>query len=579
MRMLNGGQMFFVALATDYDGTLAIHGEVDEPTRQALRDLRASGRKLLLVTGRDLPDLKRVFDELELFDLVVAENGALLFDPAKQEEDALSEPPPEALVERLRAEGVSPLSVGRTIIATWEPNEKIVLEAIRDLALEQHIIFNKGAVMVLPGGVNKASGLLKALARLKLSPHNVVGIGDAENDQAFLTACGCAVAVENALDTVKAKADFVVADHGAGVIELAHALTENDLSRYRSTVPRSQPVIGETATDESVRITPFETVLVTGSSGSGKSTIVVALLEQLREQRYQFCVVDPEGDYSNLRDTVGIGDAKQVPRAKEVLELLAQPETNVVINLLSVDPQERPQFLAGLLPDLAKLRGETGRPHWIVLDEVHHCLPASWDRAPMTLPRELPALIAVTVHPEEVASDFLDMVSMVIGVGEGGAQAIDKFCEVTKRIHFAVDPPPEAGSVLVLRRDEQTPIVVTARRPIEKQQRHIRKYAEGELGEDRSFYFRGPDNALNLRAQNLSTFLQLAAGVDDNTWLHHLREGAYSRWFRDAVKDPELATEAAGVEEDAAIDASESRSRIKELVERRYTAPAKADRN
>jgi hypothetical protein len=104
----------------------------------------------------------------------------------------------------------------------------------------------------------------------------------------------------------------------------------------------------------------------------------------------------------------------------------------------------------------------------------------------------------------------------------------------------------------------------------------VRKYAEGELGEDKSFYFRGPENALNLRAQNLATFLQLAAGVDDRTWLHHLREGAYSRWFRDAIKDQELATEAAGVEEEASISASESRARIKELVERHYTAPAKA---
>jgi HAD superfamily hydrolase (TIGR01484 family) len=224
--------MFFVALATDYDGTLARQGQVDEPVRQALRDLRASGRKLLLVTGRGLPDLKRVFDALELFELIVAENGALLFDPAKKEEILLSDPPPQALIDRLRERGVNPLSVGRTIIATWEPNERIVLEAIRDLALEQHIIFYKGAVMVLPGDVNKASGLKRALRRRRLSAHNVVGIGDAENDQAF--ACGCAVTVDNALSSVKAKAAFVVADHGEGVIELAHALTENDLSSYRA---------------------------------------------------------------------------------------------------------------------------------------------------------------------------------------------------------------------------------------------------------------------------------------------------------------------------------------------------------
>ena len=566
--------MFFVALAADYDGTLARHGQVDQPTRQALEQVRASGRKLILVTGRDLPDLKRVFDALELFDLVVAENGALLFDPAKKEEIPLSDPPPAALVDRLRELGVDPLSVGRTIIATWEPNEKIVLEAIRDLALEQHIIFNKGAVMVLPSGVNKASGLKKALQHLHLSPHNVVGIGDAENDLAFLSACGCAVAVDNALPTVKARADFVVAEHGAGVIELARALTENDLSAYSAKVPRAQPIIGHTEGGEPVRLSPFETVLVTGSSGGGKSTLVTAVLEELRELDYQFCVVDPEGDYGELRDAVIVGDFKQVPRVREVVDLLAKPDTNVVINLLAVDPPERPRFLAKLLPDLSKLRTETGRPHWIVLDEVHHCLPAKWDPAPVTLPRELPASIAVTVHPEEVAPDFLALVSTVVGVGEKAPQAIEKFCKARGRKVIS-SGAPTAGKVLVLRAEDRS-FLVTARRPKDKRQRHVRKYAEGDLGEDKSFYFRGPENALNLRAQNLATFLQLAAGVDDKTWLHHLREGAYSRWFRDAIKDQDLATEAAGVEK-AVISANDSRARIKELVERRYTAPAKVD--
>jgi hydroxymethylpyrimidine pyrophosphatase-like HAD family hydrolase len=135
--------MFFVALATDYDGTLARNGIVALETIEALARVRESGRKTLLVTGRDLPDLRRVFDRLDLFDLVVAENGALLFDPARNQEHPLAEPPPAALVERLRELGVSPLSVGRTIIATWEPNEGLVLEAIRSLALSSTLFSTK----------------------------------------------------------------------------------------------------------------------------------------------------------------------------------------------------------------------------------------------------------------------------------------------------------------------------------------------------------------------------------------------------------------------------------------------------
>ena len=130
------------------------------------------------------------------------------------------------------------------------------LKAIRDLALELHIVFNKGAVMVLPGNVNKAWGLKHALKPLCLSLHNVVGIGDAENDQAFLSACGCAVAVDNALASVKAKADLVVADHGDGVIELARLLTKIRSSRHQGAhPPDGNPSSGCTPT-----ILPFASV-------------------------------------------------------------------------------------------------------------------------------------------------------------------------------------------------------------------------------------------------------------------------------------------------------------------------------
>jgi hypothetical protein len=117
---------------------------------------------------------------------------------------------------------------------------------------------------------------------------------------------------------------------------------------------------------------------------------------------------------------------------------------------------------------------------------------------------------------------------------------------------------------------------VKPERPRQAHKRHTRKYAEGDLGKDHSFYFRGPDNALNLRAQNLMLFLQTAAGVDDRTWEHHLRKVDYSAWFLDVIKDDELSKEAAEIEADHALDANESRKRIGDAVTRRYTAPAQA---
>jgi len=221
--------LYVLALATDYDGTLASQGVVDAATLKALERFKATGRRLILVTGRELPDLKRCFPQLGIFDRVVAENGALLYDPASRQETVIAEPPPAAFVRRLRERNVAPLSIGRAIVATWEPHGATVLEVIRDLGLELQIIFNKSAVMVLPAGVNKATGLAAVLRELELSAHNVVAVGDAENDHAFLHACGCGAAVANALPMLKESADIkLTGKAGAGVIELIVAIERLD---------------------------------------------------------------------------------------------------------------------------------------------------------------------------------------------------------------------------------------------------------------------------------------------------------------------------------------------------------------
>jgi hydroxymethylpyrimidine pyrophosphatase-like HAD family hydrolase len=237
--------MYFLALATDYDGTLAEEeGVVSAATLAALRQIRGSGRKLLMVTGRELPDLERVFPHLALFDKVVAENGALLYTPATRQENPIAPPPPPMFVEELKKRGVAPLSVGRSIVATREPHETVVLEVIKAIGLELEIVFNKGAVMVLPSGVNKATGLVAALADMGLSAQHVVGVGDAENDHSFLRMVGCGVAVANALPTLKHTADLVTQGaRGAGVVELIADLIALDakLLGARPQIPTAKP--------------------------------------------------------------------------------------------------------------------------------------------------------------------------------------------------------------------------------------------------------------------------------------------------------------------------------------------------
>jgi hydroxymethylpyrimidine pyrophosphatase-like HAD family hydrolase len=223
--------MRYHALACDYDGTLAERGVVAPATTEALERLRASGRKLIIVTGRRLDDLQRVYPQSRAFDAIVAENGAILHTPASRETRLVAQPPPASFVQALRARGIDPLDTGEVIVATRRPNETAVLDEIRASGLELQVIFNKEAVMVLPSGINKASGLAAALADLSLSPLNTVAVGDAENDHALLASCACRVAVGNAIDSLKSEADLVTAgEAGTGVRELVERLLADDLA-------------------------------------------------------------------------------------------------------------------------------------------------------------------------------------------------------------------------------------------------------------------------------------------------------------------------------------------------------------
>jgi hydroxymethylpyrimidine pyrophosphatase-like HAD family hydrolase len=219
----------FLALATDYDGTLATEGAVDGETVAALRRLAATGRKLILVTGRQLPDLLRVFPDAPLFDAIVAENGAVLYRPASRAVRVLAPPPSQQFVEALKRRGVGPLWQGQVVVATVQPNEVAVMEVIRELGLDLQVILNKGSVMVLPASVDKATGLKEALDELALDAQSVVAIGDAENDQALLAMSGYGVAVANSLDTLKAGSRHVTrGEAGAGVREIIDWLIAND---------------------------------------------------------------------------------------------------------------------------------------------------------------------------------------------------------------------------------------------------------------------------------------------------------------------------------------------------------------
>jgi phosphoglycolate phosphatase (TIGR01487 family) len=219
----------FQVLASDYDGTLAHEGVVADSTLAALRRVRASGRKLVLVTGRELPELRDLFTSMDLFDLVVAENGGIMHFPATGEDRLLGAKADKSFVRQLAHQGI-PVSVGRSVVATVRPHDKLVLKIIQEFSFPLQVIYNKEAVMVLPVGVSKASGLSAALKELGFPESEVIGIGDAENDLAFLKKCGLSVAVANAIPALKKRVDRVtVGEDGSGVVETIYKLLANEL--------------------------------------------------------------------------------------------------------------------------------------------------------------------------------------------------------------------------------------------------------------------------------------------------------------------------------------------------------------
>jgi hydroxymethylpyrimidine pyrophosphatase-like HAD family hydrolase len=523
-----------------------------------------------------LDDLRQHCPDLSLFDLVVAENGATVYDPRTREETLLATPPPAEFIERLKEMEGSPLEVGRVIVATWLPHQTAVLQAIQETGQELHVVFNRTAVMVLPAGVNKATGMRHALRKLGLSPHEVFGVGDSENDHSFLHLSECAGTVANAVPSIRKLAAIVAeGENGEGLAELIDELIATDLSRMQGRLQKNLVPIGRRADGTLATVPAYGyNILIAGPSGSGKSTATAGIVEWLMSQAYQVCIVDPEGDYGTLQDVITLGNQRHAVTVNEILAIIEDPKITLNANLLGIQLGERPGFFGQLFPSLQAMRTRTGRPHWIVLDEAHHMMPTEWAHCGRALPQRLGETVLVTVHPDHLAPLVLSMVDTIIAVGSSPQKTIMEFA---KAIDLPLVWPDGLGhqartAVVWHCRQAEPPFSVEILPGRAERIRHKRKYAEGDM-RHRSFFFRGPRNLHNLKAKNLAMFSQIADGISEETWLFHLRRGDYSRWFRASVKDKYLADQAERIEQRQDLQPDDTRKLIRNLIDTRYTLP------
>ena len=565
--------MRYHILAADFDGTLAHDGIIDDATIAALAALRESGRRVILVTGRRLEPLLELLDDAAIFERIVAENGAVVYDPLSGKETLLAPAAPDSFVNELRHRGVEPLEQGRCIVATWQPHELTVLEVIRDLSLDMQIIFNKNAVMVLPSGINKAAGLAVALEELGMSSWNTVAVGDAENDEAMLRLCSGSAAVENAVQPLKELANVkLTRARGAGVQELISMIIQNDLSDL-SQPPTCGLTLGTDLQNEAFMVpADGKSLLVVGGPGGGKSRFTLSLLDRLTELGVQCCIIDPEGDYQQLDRAINVGNAKRAASIEEVINALNQPADHCVVSFHGIEKSERATYFGQLHQALMQLRTRTGRPHWIIVDEAHYAVPKDSEVAKTWGPNEIQNMIFVTAYHDAVSSEVLANTDWIISIAADPTLAIADCCELMGVTSPRFNPPQDVANNLALAwhgRDKNLRWFVPAD-PESDRKRHQHSHFEGEMDEEWQFVFRGVESKLRLATPNLKQFINLATGVDDDTWNYHLQRNDYSSWFREILKNDELADEAQAIENDTSQDAQESRDRVFSSIRKCY---------
>ena len=551
--------MHITVVATDFDGTISRDGGLAPEAVQALRHLREAGRFTVLVSGRPFEFLRDVQAREQAFDLIVAENGAVLYDPRTDEMRLPFGEVPTDLMDMLERLGV-PLWRGVAAAGTTAQYYDAVWVASRELGRAVHVEANRNEVMLLPPGASKGAGLLLLLKSEGLSPRNLLSFGDAENDASLLGAAEVKVAVANAVEGLKAMADYVTPEQGpAGVA--------NFIERHLvGGQPFDFAVRGahhfDLSTTDEIRLNAHDlvdrNVLIAGGSGYGKSWLASRLADGLIGGGYQVLALDPVGDLRTLRRhatclCLGFG-GEEMPPIGLIVQLLAETDLSLVLDLSwMATPQEQVLYAAGLLRRVSEVHRHFGKPHWIVVDEAQDLLGGYTNPAALPLLRDarLPGVCLATWQPSRLDSALLERIDGILLTRHRLTREVDCLCRLLAA--RSLDATGLADRLDALSEGQAlmwglTPSSEHSLMHLKFQlgprtfphMQRLQQYLEEVVAPAKQFYF-NDQTGRTAPAGNLGELIDRLRLVDLGTLTYHFQRGDFSRWIRVVLHDETLA--------------------------------------
>jgi len=571
--------MKFGILALDYDGTIARDGAVDPDVKTAIAEARAAGIAVVLATGRILSDLKRVAGGIEFVDAVVAENGAVLALPNGHTR-LFGSPPPQLFLGELQRRGIE-FGAGECVVEADANSAPQILAVIRELELPLVVLFNRGRLMVLPQAISKGTGFREVLTILRLSPHNAIAIGDAENDHELLAACEFAVAVGWGTAGLQKEADAVLRGDGPrSVAAYIRQVVQSPRLPY-DRVGRHRIAVGTAEDGRPISVAiNGRNILVVGDSRSGKSWASGLACEQMILQGYCLCVIDPEGDYTVLESLPGVvvlGGDDPPPDLPHVARALRHFDLSVVIDLSHEAYAQKVTYLDALLPMLAALRRTTGLPHRIVVDEAHYFLHQP--NVKELLDFELGAYTVITYRPSDLHPDLRKGIEGIV------AKRLTSSQEVQALLGIAGTPQTQqewSATLGALAPDEAVFLPGTEEAGGELRRfkllprltphvRHKTKYFDVQLPAGEGFVFTDCGKAVGPPARSLQEFVLLLSTKPMSRLDEHARRGDFSQWIAGVFHDHRLASDVRKVEQRYRLHhLDDVREAIATLIHQRY---------